>query len=359
MTLMPMPCSIPAGRSAVRLILVCSVLLLSRFGLLQAQSGTFVVSGRVTERGGDRPVPDAVVQLGDDQRAVTDSAGRFEIRDVRPGRYPFTVEAFGYFTAQTVIQVFDDVEGSVQLDPQPVALDTIAVQPRRLNLRGRVRAAESGRAIPYATIRVAGAATSSTDAGTFRIKDLPAGPHMVIIEGYGWMPTRSVIDLQIDSLHTFVVEPDPITERMVEAQIERINTRSANSGYSRVTISRSEILDSRTASPVDVISSRAAVRIRDCPDPAAAERQLNLPMSNISICVQVRGGITRPFVYIDDRQVCGLEFLNVYSNALLQHIEVLRGGRVIYAYTSRFIEDLAADRVKLQPFVSSLPPIRC
>lgn len=350
--------SLPSGRF-VRLVLACHVLAVVLVAPARAQTGTFVVNGRVTERGQGTPVANATVLLGEDHRAVTDSTGRFEVRGVRPGRYALTVEAFGYRTAQTSISVFQDVEGTVQLDPQPVALDTIAVQPRRFNLRGRVLDAESGRSVPYVTITVGAATTSATDAGTFRIRDLAAGPHTVSIEGYGFLPARTTVDLESDTIVTFRLEPDPITQRIIAAQIERIETRSSSVGYARTFIGREEILESRAASPVDIISSRAAVRIRDCVDPGAQERQLNLPMSSISICVEVRGATYRPMVYIDDRQVCGLEFLSVYANSLLQHIEVFSGGRVVRAYTARFIENLAAQRESLRPLALLDSPIRC
>jgi hypothetical protein len=356
---MPKRSGILVHSGAVRWILVCIALVSGEATVASAQTGTFVVTGRVTERGQDLPVPNAAVLLGEEHRAVTDSAGRFEIRGVRPGRYAFTVDAFGYRTAQTSIIVFDDVEGAIQLDPEPVALDTIKVRPRRYDLRGRVVDAESGRSVPYVTIRAAGASTAATDAGTFRIRDLAAGQHTVIIEGFGWMPLRTVIDLEADTMMTFAVEPDPITERMIAAQIERITTRSASVGVSRRTIGRAEILDSQTASPIDIIGSRGAVRFRDCIDPSDQERQLNVPMSSVRMCIATRGGITRPLVYIDDRQVCGLEFLHLYTNALLHHIEVFSGGRAIRAYTSQFIERLAADRVPLQPMAGIDAPRLC
>jgi hypothetical protein len=215
--------------------------------------------------------------------------------------------------------------------------------------------------VPFVTIRAGAAVTSSSDAGTFRLRDLARGVQPVTIEGFGWLPLRATIDLDADTMVTFEVERDPITDRIIAAQIEKLSTRSRSTGYSRRQISRDVILDSRAATPIEILSSRGAVRIRDCIDPSARERQLNLPMSSISVCITSRASLqpVRPIVFIDDRQVCGLELLNLYGNALLEHIEVMRDGLEIRAYTSRFIEGMAADRVTLQPMTGIDAPRRC
>lgn len=81
-----------------------------------------VVEGVVTEEGTDRPVAGAAVSLdGTDYGAITDSAGRFTIADVLPGRYvaaarSASAEMFGLrATRGTPLVVRDSVTTTVQL----------------------------------------------------------------------------------------------------------------------------------------------------------------------------------------------------------------------------------------------------
>ena len=115
---------------------------------LRAQTG-FTVRGTVTDRESGRGVV-ANVTLEDAGRAVSSESGAFEIRGVRPGRYALTVEALGYRTARTTILVVEDVTGTVQLDPEPIPLDPLAVRPAEVSLRGRVVEKGTGRAAPIA-----------------------------------------------------------------------------------------------------------------------------------------------------------------------------------------------------------------
>jgi hypothetical protein len=113
-----------------------------------AQSGRFALRGRVVEAGLDRGIAQATVQLGDSARAITDARGEFEIRRIRPGRYSLTVEALGFHTVRTAILITGDATGTIELEPDPIPLDTLAVRPARFDLRGRLVAREERYGVP-------------------------------------------------------------------------------------------------------------------------------------------------------------------------------------------------------------------
>jgi len=316
-----------------------------------AQTGTYEVRGRVTERGQDRPIAQAVVQLGELPRVLTDERGEFEIRGVAPGRYPLTVEALGYGTARTTILVTGDVDGRVELDPAPIALDTVGVTPARFDLRGLIREGATGLAAPYVTVRVAGSGeTTTTDAGGFRMAGLPRGRHLVTIEGFGWLPQSREIELDSDTTVRFDLEADPITDRMIATQVERMSERVRSAGFAIREIDRSAIVTSRAATPVDVALASISGRVVPC------------PQSRRPACLGGTGGSTsEPVVYIDDRVVqCGLDYLARYPVAAIQRIELIRVrmGTVgaIRAYTTWYLERLVTRRVTLpvlDPYVRS------
>jgi hypothetical protein len=313
-----------------------------------AQTGTYVVRGRVTERGQDRAIAQAVVQLGEQARVLTNERGEFEIRGVTPGRHPLTVEALGYRTARTTILVSEDLSGRIELDPAPIPLDTVGVTPARFDLRGQVRDVAGGAGVPWVTVRVTGAGeTSTNDAGGFRLAGLPRGRHVVTIEGFGWLPQSREIELDGDTTIRFDLDADPITQRIIAAQIERLSERTRSSGYAVRAIDRAAIAASRAATPVDVLLADIAGRIVPC------------PQSRRPACLGGTRGASEPVVYIDDRVVqCGLEHLANYPVASIQRVELfgIRMGSVgtIRAYTTWYIERLASGRVTL-PLMEPYP----
>jgi hypothetical protein len=305
----------------------------------RAQSG-FTVRGLVVERGPDRrPIAGATIRLGEQYQAESNPSGEFEITNVRPGRYGLVVEALGFAPAQTVLVVREDTEGTIQLDPLPLPLDTLVVEPAIFNLRGRIVDQETGRSVPYVLVRTRNAETSTNDAGGFRLRNRARGPHVIRVEGFGWIPRDTLIVLESDTVVTLSLEPDPITARDINAQIERLSIRSRSEADSRYEVDRETILESRGASPIDILKSPGAVRIWECPDRSR-------------LCSYV-GSPPRPqipSVCVDDRKVFGLEVLQLYPNAMIHHIEILGGGRRIRAYTTDFIEDMVAGRIHLQPY---------
>lgn len=307
---------------------------------LQAQTGRVTVRGRIIERGGGQGIPQAAVSLGDYPRATSGNAGEFEIRGVAPGRYSLIVEAFGYRTLRTTILVLDDVDGTIELDPEPVRLPPIDVRAVTFSLRGRIRERESGMSVPYVTVRIpAFGETSTNDAGGFRFGSLGGGHWIIEVEGFGWLPSRVEIDVRSDTAIDLQLERDPITEQVITEQVEKLSSRIRAVGQSLRVLDRQAIRRSRAATPVDILSGQGGVRVREC------------PTSHRRACVDGgHSGIYEPFVFIDDRLVqCGLEVLNVYPNAMIDRMEVVGYGSVIRVYTTWFIEAMAAGRVRLQP----------
>jgi len=299
------------------------------------QTGTYSVTGRVTDGVQGGLIAQATVTLGDSARVLTNLNGEFVIRGVRPGRYPLTVEALGYEPARTTIVVNEDVTGTVELQPQPIRLDTLGVQPARFALRGRVLDQETGRSVSYVTIQVPGyGETSSNDAGGFRIGDLARGRYPLVVEGFGWLPLRLDVELESDTTLIARVARDPITERIIDRQEERLAERVRSIGSRVRAIAREEILESRAATPSDIVAGSVTGRIVTCPG--------SLRLS----CIDLGRGAVEPYVYIDDRLTqCGLEVLRAYPNASIHRIEVFRNASTIRAYTTWFIERMNAGHV--------------
>jgi hypothetical protein len=100
--------------------------------LAAQESGTGAVTGHVRDASTGNPVVGAGVRvLETAQQAFADADGRFIIRDLAPGIYRIRVEAIGYaayLETNVIVGSGKPLELTLDLFPQPVALDPIAVR---------------------------------------------------------------------------------------------------------------------------------------------------------------------------------------------------------------------------------------
>lgn len=96
------------------------------------------VRGTVRASTGDRPLSAAEVFLGDERRAVTDSAGRFRVEGVEPGRRRLRVSYLGFRSQEALLRVpaADTVESTILMETEPVPLPELAVRVRAGGIAG-------------------------------------------------------------------------------------------------------------------------------------------------------------------------------------------------------------------------------
>jgi Carboxypeptidase regulatory-like domain len=329
-----------------RVLLLAAAIATASQSSVAAQVGVQTVRGRVMERGQTRAVANAVIRLGESAQTTTDTTGRFEIRSVRPGRYDFVVEAFGYRAVQTVVTVdgTEDITATIELDPAPIGLEPLDVRLGRATLRGRIVGADGGRPVPYATVRLGeGTLVAARDYGAFSVGSLSKGRHTLTIESFGWLPAQIALDLAHDTTVEVTLQADPITVRMIETQVKRLSDRSRSLGYALRTLDRRDITGSKAPTTIQYLKGRG-VPILEC------------PLTPSRLCLSGRP----PIVFIDEIQVCGLEVLDIYPMATLQRIEIIgRDRSTIRAYTIWYIERLTRRDVTLQPFTGWERPLPC
>jgi hypothetical protein len=303
-----------------------------------AQAGTFVVRGRVLERGQERPIAQALVVFDEDRRATTNAIGEFEIRGLQAGRYTLLVEALGYLTVRTTMLIEGNGTVQIQMDPAPLPLPPVRAATSLVTVQARVTNESTGEIAPYVIVRLDNRDQASTNAaGWFRFRRIPAGMHRLALEGFGWLPIEIDVDVARDTTLALTLKRDPVADRIIAVQVGKLAERVRSVGYSVRTIDRKEFLFSRAPTPVEIIQSRGGVNIESC------------ARSRVRACV---GGLA-PIVYIDDRRtMCGLEVLTGYPNATIQRIEVIDRGKIIRIYTIWFIERMNEGRTILEPIVT-------
>ena len=287
-----------------------------------AQDPPAVVQGTVIARETRAPIAGAAVELTDRGGTVTDDAGRFRFDRVPAGRYELTVTMLGYETQAIVVPVHGDTTLVVELDVLPVALDPIDV--RTFSLRGRVLDAASGHGIIDALVTAGEREDRTNVIGSFRIRRLPAStPILVGVEAFGYLPQTIQLVAPEDTTIRFTLDVDPIGQRMIDAQVERIVTRSDAVPHARHAIGRAELVRRSPWSAYDIIKARLGLRFD-----------------------RIR------CLFIDDiqRHNGNIELQMVMPEEL-ERIEIIDGGVMVRLYTRRQIQDLVRGRVILRPIL--------
>lgn len=149
------------------------------------------ISGVVVSAADKRPVPNvsvrATTQFGSGQQATSDAAGRFVIRQLKPGVYGLTAAGEGWrgeYPGTVTVDLLDEVESV-----------TVPVYPAR-PVRGRLLVEPGDAPCPRGRVSLSAAAGNGTvpslseltDAtGTVEFKSVPSGVYAVSLEceGYG------------------------------------------------------------------------------------------------------------------------------------------------------------------------------
>ena len=292
-----------------------------------AQTGS--VAGLVFESGGTAGIPNATVELEGHGETLTSAAGTFRFDGVEPGVYTLRVDAFGYTSEVLLLAVDGNTTVRVPLEIDPFLLDPLVVEPRAIDIKGRVR--DPGRDLSLVdaevfTNQVPGTLTNSH--GRFKIDDVLEGvPLRVIVRAFGYFPVDTILLPDEDESYLFELKPDWLVERMIEVQVGRIEERAASRSTGRRAMNRERLL--RYAGRADLQT--------------AIEFEYGLRLEGRDGCV-----------YIDEKRFRGigdqgaLSLLWTMLPEEVERIEFLyKGGLRIY--TREFIQEMIASDIELRP----------
>jgi iron complex outermembrane receptor protein len=113
----------------MRTILLLSAAILAALPASLAAQRTGVIAGVVVDESG-RPIPDVqIVASADSARAISDSLGRFEIRNLEAGQYNLRARRIGFMPARTTADIGRGGRADlhIELKERPAILDSIVV----------------------------------------------------------------------------------------------------------------------------------------------------------------------------------------------------------------------------------------
>jgi hypothetical protein len=281
-----------------------------------------IVQGRVLERGATTPVAGAVVELDGHPATTTSSAGAFRIEGVTPGGHSLRVEALGYAFVDFFLVIRQDTSLTVELDVAPVALDTLAVAAREVDLRGHVK--ERGSDLSLVRTEVLtnlNRETRTNSGGRFRLRDVPAGvPVLIQIRAFGYYPLDSTIVAEQDTSLVFELAVDTLAQRMIDVEVARLEQRARPFRTAIMpAITRDQLLRSR-GTVLDLLQTRYSINLD-----------------------RVR------CIVIDERQKYnGLAEFAVILPEEVERIEVLERGAMLRVYTRDFIRTMLGGGIRLR-----------
>jgi Carboxypeptidase regulatory-like domain len=292
------------------------------FAAASAASAQISIGGRVVESGTGQRIAGATVEIRSVGGTTTDDQGEFRFTGVQPGRYALTVTAIGYLANERALIAARDTTLEIELEVRPIALDTLGVTDRRITVKGIVEEAGTGLELIDVDVSLADRTTRTDAIGRFRFSRVPVGPDVGIsIRGFGYLPVDTLLQPERDTTLHVVLRPDPVAQRMIARQVERIEQR----GHGRRTLVM-PALDREDLLRLINITAYDVVRIR-----------YGQFLSRVA-CIMID----------DVQKYNGLEELYLLLPDRLQRIEVLFDGKMLRIYTRDYIRRMTGGGVTLK-----------
>lgn len=293
------------------------------------------VSGTVVERNDSSPVAGAIVRIDGYPPASTGVDGRFRLSSIATGRHRLEIEALGYHAFALDLVVQSDTTLNLELELDPLVLDTLAVSAQTITISGVVRDSVTG------LILLQGAAVTTyprgrsydAQSGRFSIPGIPRGqPVGLLVEALEYLPKRIEFVAAGDTALEVRLDTDSVAVRLIHQQVERLNRRSNTLPHSVDAINRDEIMRAGVPTAVELIRRRLP------PGTIPSHPPYSGSIGNRAICVLL------------DDMPSSLADVAYLPPGLIERVEIVGyRGRMIRVYTKRYVARLMR--------VGTLPPI--
>ena len=296
------------------------------------------VAGRIAELGADVSIAGAIVELVSHGATLTTAGGTFRFEGVTGGDYTLRVTALGYITQERDVTVDGDVSLTILLEIDPIPLDSLVVGLGQVKVEGRVRDHALDVPLYNADVLVNHVPiTRTSPRGRFSLDDMWEDlPQLLSVRVFGYLPVATVVSPLHDDQYEFRLIRDPLVDRMIAAQIERLEQRPAGEpAIGMPAIGRELLLRSGGLTLREVLERTYATRL----------------------------GRIR-CVVIDEKLVPAFIDGAVLGSTLpgdIERMEFLFGGAMLRIYTREFMRNLLTGSVELiEPrFVGIVSPPLC
>jgi hypothetical protein len=181
--------------------------------------------------------------------------------------------------------------------------------------------------------------------GRFRFADVELGPQLVAVKQYGYAEVNLDLDLaEGQAPHRIELDPGPLAiegftviARNIASMTAQMETRRKAYPGSVRAHDQARLASSSAEDALQFLKNEGGLYFRRCGRMTTA-------------CIERRGGLTEPRVFIDEARVLGgLDFLAMMKPYELYAVEVFSGGAEIRAYTHWYMERMAEQPRLLWP----------
>ena len=284
------------------------------------------VDGGVYASDSGAGIENAIVTLEGYGSVLTSASGAFRFESVEAGERSLDVVAFGYAGATLALSLQADATVDVALTPEPIAVDSLAVDLESLDFDGRAQDPERDLRLIGAEVLSSQGHDERTDAhGRFDLDDVYEDvPLRIVIRSFGYLPLDTTLVPDDERRHEFDLTVDSAVQRVIDMQVERII---------EVTRGRRSVLR-----PMDRERLLRFAGTYTVYDMLLAEYGYRLERV---VCIVV-----------DEEQILSSwgwrSYLSTMLPEELERVEFLFGGGMLRIYTRDFIRRMGVARVELR-----------
>jgi hypothetical protein len=306
----------------------------------EASAQGVTVTGTVVERTQGSWIGGATVRLSGSRPFFTDLDGQFRFTGVAPGRHTLSVQAMGYRARILQLELRADTVLTVELDPDPIVLDSLLVEAGTIDIEGEIYDRMTGDRVLYAQVRVVpGNRTEGAISGGFTLRKVPKGQAVtVVVESVGYEPAGISLITRADTTLRVELEHDSVGIRMLAQQVERLERRSWSLPLSRDVITGEDMLRAPGSTALDMLR----VRLLGTGHPLASDR-----FRPSTWCQREGGAGLKPIcecLFIDDVKVRDFAYFWGLTAGEVERVEIYGRGKMIRVYTKRYIMAMMGKR---------------
>jgi len=233
----------------------------------------------------------------------------------------------------------------------------VAQERETLELRGVVRDARSGRAVPAAFVRSSGSDEGSLteEEGRFFLR-LPGGAAKgevtLLVEALGYEPLEWTGELPDDDGLVLDLVPRPAVLEGLEIIVDRFAQRRRSTAAQSFVFDQLDLARSAQPSLLDHLRTRLGIQVVSCSSPSSGSpvsraQAVRSPSTDGGPgCVRQFGSTQEVTVFIDEFEaIGGLRWLEAMGPEDLYMVEVFDRGAHIRAYTRTYVERAAELRL--------------
>lgn len=295
------------------------------------------VSGLVIERSQSSWIGGATVRLSGSPPHFTELDGTFRFAGVVAGHHTLTVQAMGYHARSLELEIGSDTTLTIEMDPDPILLDSLLVRAATIKIRGQIRDAQTGRQVLHAQVTVLpGFPTTGAISGSFTVPDVPAGRAvMVLVEAVEYLPARIALITEADTTLTVELEPDSVGIRLMEQRLERLDVRSNSLPFRKMVIDGEDMALTPFMNVYDMIRTR-------------------LQGQGLRFSERLDANVEWPCLIIDEVEVRYPAYLWGLTSAEVERVEVFGKGSMVRVYTKRFLIGRLGKASSLSPLLMGI-----